>query len=128
MNNTTRKDSNSLKSLIDAVVWPAIENKGYLTFIPKQNYFTVITKTEKAGGLLANSEIQKVLSLKNLRIQLSKLQETPKKSIETSCIYTKLNESFFQEANVLTGNLPGNKEMLLFKKYESNSVENKKGI
>jgi len=107
MNNTTIKDSNSL----NAVVWPGIENKGYLTFIPKQNYFTVITKTEKAGGILANSISHKLLTLKNLRIQLSILQEAFENTTENSCKYTKLAQQFFQNDLLLNGVLPNNKEV-----------------
>ncbi len=109
MYHTPIKDIVSLKSLIDVAVWPLIKNKGHLNFIPKQKYFTDITKTEKAGGILAYSENQKVLSLKNLRIQLSILQEAFGNTTENSWKYTKLAQQFFQKDFLLTGNLLGNK-------------------
>ena len=88
MYNSSIKDIVSLKSLIDAVVWPI----GELIFIFKQKYFFVLTKMEKVGGILANSENQKTFSLKNLHIQLSILQEV----FVISCKYTKLAQQFFQ--------------------------------
>ena len=109
MNKSPIKDVISLKSLIDVAVLPLIENKGHLNFIPKQKYFTVISKTGKAGGILAISENQKELSLKNLRIQLSILQEAFENTTENSWKYTKLALQTFRHHILLTGNLPGNK-------------------
>ncbi len=109
MNNTSIKGIVRLKNLIDAPVWAEMKSIEHFRHILKQKYFTDITKTEEAGGILANSENQIVLSLKNLRIQLSKLQEIPKKFIERSCIYTKLALQTFRNNILLTCNLPGNK-------------------
>ena len=88
MYNSSIKNIVSLKSLVDAVVWPIGEfSSGF-----KQKYFSVFTKTEKVGGILANSENQKVFSLKILHIQQSLLQEVS----DISWKYTKLAQQFFQ--------------------------------
>ena len=115
MYNSSIKDIVSLKSLVDAVVWPLAE----LTFSFKQNCFSVLTKTKKVGGILTNSESQKTFSLKNLHIQLSILQEVS----DISCKYTKLAQQFFQNVFLLNGVLPNNREAcycLKVKKYENN--------
>lgn len=103
------KDIISLKNLIVAAVCIITENIGHSGLITKQKYLTVITKTEKAGGILHHSETQKVLSLKNLPIQLRKLQETAAKATKKTCIYTKLVPQNFQQNFLLSGNLLGNR-------------------
>ncbi len=109
MYHTQIQDIGRLKSLIDVALWPLIKNKGHLNFIPKQKYFSAFTKTEKAGGILANSENQKMFSLKNLRIQLSIMQEAFENTTENSWKYTKLAQQTFRHNIILTGNLLGNK-------------------